>query len=86
MKILRAVGAELFSMFAGDARLTIEVIALVIVVALVCAWGIFGSTLPGVLLLLGCLAIISEAVVGEAQRREHKRSQTFHNWEGEGKD
>jgi len=86
MKILREVVAELFSMFAGDARLTIEVIALVILVALICAWGIFGSTMPGVLLLLGCLAIVAEAVVGEAQRREHERSQTFHKWEGEGKD
>lgn len=69
MKILIEVLTELFSMFMADARLAIEIMILVILVGALLHFGFAGLFLPGLLLLVGCLGILTEAVLREARKR-----------------
>ncbi len=70
MTILKDVFSELFSMFVADARLTAAILALVAL----CALLIRATTLPpvwgGVLLLVGCIAVLLLTVRREAKRRQ----------------
>ncbi|MDP4796885.1 MAG: hypothetical protein NWR87_08225 [Rhodospirillales bacterium] len=63
MSILKDVFVELFSMFVGDARLTISILILV---------GIVAALASGGVLLIGCLAILIESVLREARVRRRR--------------
>ncbi|MGZ6007542.1 MAG: hypothetical protein ACXWKS_08800 [Rhizomicrobium sp.] len=64
MSVLRDVLDELFSMFAADAWLSLGILAVVITAALV---AVFVAPLTGGLLLLaGCLGILSGSVLRAA--------------------
>ena len=71
MSLIREIVAELFSMFAADGRLALG--ALIVIVIAIAA--ILVSALPthplaaGVVLLVGCLAILVAAADREAKRR-----------------
>jgi hypothetical protein len=68
MSIITEVAKELLGMFIADARLTTATLVLVAIVAgLVVALRV-APLLGGGVLLLGCLAILVEAVVREAGR------------------
>lgn len=77
MNILKDVLAELFSMFVTDARLTVAILA---TVALATAL-IDATSLPplagGLLLLLGCIAVLFLSVGREARRRASSQSDSF---------
>jgi len=69
MSIIVEVAKELLGMFLADARLTATTLVLVAIVAgLVLALRV-EPLLGGGMLLLGCLAILVEAAVREARRR-----------------
>jgi hypothetical protein len=69
MSIVGEVAKELLGMFLADARLTTTTLVLVAIVAgLVVALRV-EPLLGGSVLLLGCLAILVEAAVREARRR-----------------
>lgn len=77
MTILLDVLKELWSMFVGDARLTIAILVLIGAVALSIRWHLidpgFDPLLAGGALLFGCLAILVEATVRETRsRRPHQ--------------
>lgn len=69
MNILKEVFSELFSMFVADARLTATILATVALAALL----ITATSLPplagGLVLLLGCIAVLFLSVKREAKRR-----------------
>jgi hypothetical protein len=70
MSVLRDVLEELFSMFAGDARLTIGILA---VVAVSAALAVFGQPwLGGAVLLLGCLGLLFDSVLHAARKSSGK--------------
>ena len=69
MKIIQEVLAELFSMFWADARMTTTILLLVATAAALVNFTSVNSILIGVLLLLGCLAIVIEAAVRETRKR-----------------
>ncbi len=67
MSVIRDVLEELFSMFVGDARLTIGVL---IVVALAAALAAFVQPwVGGAALLLGCLGLLLDSVLYAARRK-----------------
>ena len=67
MSVLGEVFAELFSMFAGDARLSLGALAVVAVAALAAA---FASPLvAGTVLLAGSLAVLVINVLLAARRK-----------------
>jgi len=69
MTLLGDVARELLGMFLADARLTGATLALVALVAgLILSLGV-QPLIGGGALLIGCLAILTEAVVREARRR-----------------
>jgi hypothetical protein len=69
MSLIREIVAELFSMFAADGRLALGALIVIAIAA------ILVSALPthplaaGVVLLVGCLAILVAAADREAKRR-----------------
>ncbi|KJS43756.1 hypothetical protein [Roseovarius sp. BRH_c41] len=69
MNILKDVFAELFSMFVADARLTAAILATVALAAIL----IDATSLPplagGLVLLLGCIAVLVLSVSREVKRR-----------------
>ena len=69
MNILKDVLSELFSMFVADARLTAAILATVALAAVL----IDATSLPpvagGLLLLLGCIAVLFLSVRREAKSR-----------------
>ncbi len=69
MSILKDVLLELFSMFIADVRLTGAILATVVISALL----IDATRLPplagGVVLLLGCIAVLFLSVRREASRK-----------------
>lgn len=73
MSILLDVLKELWSMFVGDARLTIAILVLIGAVALAIDTGVIDPELnplvAGGALLVGCLAILVEATAREARAR-----------------
>jgi hypothetical protein len=69
MTIVLDVAKELFSMFLADARLTTATLVLVAVVAVIVVAMRIEPLVGGALLLVGCLAILVEAVVRETKRR-----------------
>jgi hypothetical protein len=62
MTILRDVLAELFGMFAGDVRLSVAILAVVALAALLIKLAHIDPLIGGGVLLLGCLAVVVEAV------------------------
>jgi len=69
MTILKDVLAELFGMFVADARLTTAICALVALVAVLILAVHVAPLTGGLVLLLGCLAILVLSVRAEARRR-----------------
>lgn len=69
MNILIDVVKELFGMFLADATLTIATLVLVAAVAGIVLALHVEPLLAGAILVLGCLAILVEATLREARRR-----------------
>ena len=69
MEIIKDVLAELFSMFVTDARLTLATLILVAVVAILLLVLHVNALIGGLLLLLGCFAIVIEATIRETKVR-----------------
>ncbi len=70
MTILKDIFAELFSMFAGDVRLTIAILAVVALTAsLIDLFGV-DPQIGGCMLLFGCLTVVVGAVVLAARRQK----------------
>jgi hypothetical protein len=66
MSVLREVLAELFSMFAGDARLSMGAL---LVVGIAAATATVAPTLTPAVLLLGGLAVLVVSVLLAARRK-----------------
>ena len=74
MSLLRDIAHELLSMFLADFRLTVAILALVLLVAgLIFSLGV-QPLIGGSVLLAGCLVILVEAVVRETRRRHRPQS------------
>jgi hypothetical protein len=69
MKTLREVLDELISMFLADARMTVTTLLLVAVVGGLAATGYLPQIVSGLLLLVGCIAILLAAVMRGARLR-----------------
>ena len=69
MTIISDVLKELFSMFVADARLSLAILLLVVVVAILVAAFPAEPALGGGILLFGSIAILIEAVRREARAR-----------------
>jgi hypothetical protein len=72
MSIIGDVSKELLSMFLADARLTTATLVLVGIVAGFIVVLRIEPLLGGGVLLLGCLAILVEAVLREARGRPYR--------------
>lgn len=70
MNILKDVLSELFSMFVADARLTVAILALVLITAILINTAIVPPLASGVFLLLGCIIVLFISVRREANRRK----------------
>jgi hypothetical protein len=68
MSIIGDVAKELLGMFLADAGLTSATLILVAIISALLLWGRLDPALCGGLLLVGCLAILVEAVLREARR------------------
>jgi hypothetical protein len=77
MTILRDVFAELLGMFVGDARLSAAILAVVALAALLIEVAQVDPLIGGGVLLLGCLAVVVEAV-RRASLREATRVSSSH--------
>ena len=73
MEIIKEVLVELFSMFVTDLRLTIATLALVAAVAVLVLVLHINALICGLVLLLGCFAIVMEAAIRETRSRAAKR-------------
>ena len=69
MKTLRDVLGQLISMFLADARMTVTTLLLVAVVGGLAATGYLPQIVSGLLLLVGCIAILLAAVMRGARLR-----------------
>ena len=69
MEIIKDVLAELFSMFVTDARLTLATLILIAVVAILILVLHVNPLMGGLVLLLGCIAIVIEATIRETKAR-----------------
>ena len=67
MSLLAEVLGELWSMFAGDARLSLAVLAVVAVAALL-ALGAGWPLLAGLALLAGSLGVLAASVLSQARK------------------
>ena len=70
MTILRDVLAELWSMFLGDLRLSLSVLALIAVAAALVSATPLGA---GLLLLAGCLGILAATTLRAARQKRGSR-------------
>jgi hypothetical protein len=69
MGVLKEVAAELWSMFVGDRRLTLLVLAVVVAAAVIAALiGARYAAAAGVL-LFGALAVLADSVFAAARKR-----------------
>jgi len=68
MNVLREVIEELWSMFVGDRRLTLLVIA-VVALAAAAARLAGASWLAGAVLVVGALAVLADSVLQQARRK-----------------
>ena len=73
MKILLEVGAELFSMFLADARMTLTTLILVVVAFALLNLTVINPVWVGAVLLIGCLTNVIDAAVREKRIREKNR-------------
>ena len=62
MTVLKEVVAELISMFVGERRLTIAVLALVTVAGCLANFTDLDPLVGGTMMLLGCLILLIESV------------------------
>jgi len=69
MKILLEVGAELFSMFMADARMTVTTLILVAIAAALLHFTAFNPVWIGVALLIACVINVIGAAVREKRLR-----------------
>ena len=69
MEIIKDVLVELFSMFVTDMRLTLTTLGLVALVAILIIVLHVNALFAGLILLLGCFAIVIEAAAREAKLR-----------------
>jgi hypothetical protein len=67
MSVLKEVLEELWSMFAGDRRLTLLTLGLVAIAAGV-AFVMKAALAAAILLLVGALAVLTDAVLGAARK------------------
>ena len=72
MEIIKEVLVELFSMFVTDLRLTLATLALVAAVAVLVLVLHLNALICGIVLLLGCFAIVVEATIRETRLRAAK--------------
>ena len=70
MEIIKDVLVELFSMFVTDMRLTLTTLGLVALVAILIIVLHVNALFAGLILLLGCFAIVIEAAAREAKLRK----------------
>ncbi len=70
MEIIKDVLVELFSMFVTDMRLTLTTLGLVGLVAILIIVLQVNALIAGLVLLLGCFAIVIEAAAREAKLRK----------------
>jgi Flp pilus assembly protein TadB len=70
--LLRDIVAELLGMFLADARLSVAILLLVLVVAALVDGAGLGPLIGGAALLIGCIAILVEAAVRESRRRKRE--------------
>ena len=73
MTIIGDVLKELFKMFVADLRLTIAILVGVGILAILLRTTGISPTSAGLILLVYCLAVLSEAVYREAKRRKAAR-------------
>ena len=69
MEIIKDVLVELFSMFVTDMRLTLTTLGLVLLAAILIMVFHVNAMIVGLILLLGCFAIVIEATVRETKAR-----------------
>ena len=69
MEIIKDVLVELFSMFVTDMRLTLTTLGLVVLAAILIIALQVNTLIVGLILLLGCFAIVIEATVRETKVR-----------------
>ena len=69
MEIIKDVLVELFSMFVTDMRLTLTTLGLVLLAAILIMVFYVNAMIVGLILLLGCFAIVIEATVRETKAR-----------------
>ena len=69
MEIIKDVLVELFSMFVTDMRLTLTTLGLVVLAAILIIALQVNTLIVGLILLLGCFAIVIEATVRETKAR-----------------
>lgn len=74
MKTLLEVAKELFGMFVADVRLTVAVLVLVACIAALAIGLRVDPLWCGIVLLLGSLAILTEAVLRSARGRRQPQS------------
>jgi hypothetical protein len=72
MSILREVAAELYKMFIGDAGSTGAILAVVLLAGGLTVSGAAPPLAGGVVLLLGCIAVLVAGVVLSAGRRRSR--------------
>jgi hypothetical protein len=68
MTMLKEIGAELVSMFAGDAQLSLAVVAIVAAAAALIHLGGIDPLTAGGVLLIGCLAVLIGSVRRSARQ------------------
>jgi len=69
MTTITELAAELISMFAGEKRLTLEVLAVVATTGWLVDFMRLDSILGGVVLLFGCLALLIASVCRSSRAR-----------------
>ncbi|GIX15284.1 MAG: hypothetical protein KatS3mg118_3243 [Paracoccaceae bacterium] len=74
MTILRDVLKELFKMFMADLRLTMAILAGIVILAVLFGQGLVGPVAAGLLLAAISIAVLAEAVLREARSRRRGRS------------
>ena len=67
MILLRQLASELYGMFAGDAMMSVFTVAIVLVAAAVRFLTPLPSSLAGIGLVLGCLALLVFRVLAHAR-------------------
>lgn len=73
MNVLRGVASEIYSMFAGDAVMSLFVVLLVSVAAALRFWTPLPSYLVGFGLLAGCLTLLAARVLAHARKLQNQR-------------